>query len=98
MVQQLCGGEIVPQSGIYRVTHAPTHVEAPCTTTFIRGSRFPMCPDCGATRFELIYSDEAVWRGAPHRRGHGWRHRRLGWIPVALLAALSRPPPIEHLQ
>jgi len=61
MAQQLRPGEIVPESGVYRVSHEPAHVGALCQIRFIRGRRFPGCPDCRGVGFELLQSDEVDW-------------------------------------
>jgi hypothetical protein len=58
MAQQLHAGQIVPESGLYRVWHEPAHLGASNEVTFIRGRRFPTCPDCSTVSFELLQSDE----------------------------------------
>ena len=58
MAQEFKSGEIVPQSGIYRITHDPSHMEAH-EVTAIKGRRFPTCRHCKGVRFELV-------RGARH--------------------------------
>jgi hypothetical protein len=52
MAQEFKSGEIVPQSGIYRITHDPAHMEAH-EVTAIKGRRFPTCRHCKGVRFEL---------------------------------------------
>lgn len=53
MAQEYKSGEIVPQSGIYRITHDPSHMEAH-EVTAIKGRRFPTCRHCKGVRFELV--------------------------------------------
>jgi hypothetical protein len=38
--------EIVPQSGIYTITHDPAHADMPHEITVIKGCRFPTSPGC----------------------------------------------------
>jgi len=46
-------GEIVPQSGIYRVTHAEHRL--PHEVTMLRSHEFPPCEKCGIrVRFKLL--------------------------------------------
>ena len=40
-------GDVVPTSGIYRVTHDPRHTNTPHEVTAIRGEHFPPCNHCG---------------------------------------------------
>jgi hypothetical protein len=77
MAQQLRPGEIVPESGVYRVTHEPAHVGALCQVTFIRGRRFPSCPHCRGIGFELLQSDEVDWRHRSARRSRRRGTRRI---------------------
>lgn len=46
-------GDIVPESGIYRVTHDPRHAD-PHEVTCIEGRRFPTCKNCDHPRFALV--------------------------------------------
>lgn len=46
-------GDIVPESGIYRVTHDLRHAE-PHEVTCIEGRRFPPCKGCDHPKFVLI--------------------------------------------
>jgi hypothetical protein len=41
MAQEYRPGEIVPQSGIYTITHDPAHADMPHEVTVIKGRRFP---------------------------------------------------------
>ena len=46
-------GNIVPESGIYTVTHDRKHFKTH-DVTCVKGRRFPTCRDCGmGVRFEL---------------------------------------------
>jgi len=55
MAQEFKPGEIVPQSGIYRITHDPSHTD-PHEVTVIEGRRFPPCHNCKGVRFELVHA------------------------------------------
>jgi hypothetical protein len=56
-------GEIVPQTGIYRVIHGAHRL--PHEAVVIEGFKFPRCQKCsGFVRFELTHSDPAVYRHA----------------------------------
>lgn len=67
MAQEFKPGEIVPQSGIYRITHDPSHTAAH-DVTVIEGRRFPPCRNCKGVRFELVraarHIDELEHMGA----------------------------------
>jgi len=39
-------GEIVPQSGIYTITHDALHADIPHEVTVIKGRRFSTCRHC----------------------------------------------------
>ena len=43
MAHEFKPGEIVPQSGIYTITHNPAHTDMPHEVTVIKGRRFPTC-------------------------------------------------------
>jgi len=43
MAQEFKPGQIVPESGIYRITHDPQHADMPHEVTVIKGRRFPTC-------------------------------------------------------
>lgn len=60
MAQEYRPGEIVPQSGIYRITHEPAHAEMPHEVTVIKGRRFPTCRHCKGVRFELAHAPRHV--------------------------------------
>jgi len=46
-------GSIVPESGVYEVTHDPKHAEAH-EVTCVKGERFPPCQGCEHPRFTLV--------------------------------------------
>jgi hypothetical protein len=52
-------GEKVPRSGIYAVTHDPTHTEAH-EVTCIYGKHFPPCGGCAHPRFKLVTAAQHV--------------------------------------
>jgi hypothetical protein len=85
MAQQLHAGQIVPESGLYRVWHEPAHLGASNEVTFIRGRRFPTCPDCSTVSFELLQSDE-TYRHYPssYRRKPAQSSLRSARINVAI--------------
>jgi hypothetical protein len=51
MAQEYRPGEIVPQSGVYTITHA----DMPHEVTVIKGRRFPTCRHCKGISFELTH-------------------------------------------
>lgn len=46
-------GEVVPYSGVYRITHYPPHT-GDGALTLTKGSRFPQCVRCSHVSFMLI--------------------------------------------
>jgi hypothetical protein len=61
--------ETVPISGIYRVTHDPTHAQ-PHDITAVKGEHFPPCNSCGDhPRFVLRVAAEHL-REHHHFRKH----------------------------
>ena len=56
MAQEFKPGEIVPQSGIYTITHDPAHAGMPHEVTVIKGRRFPTCRHCKGISFELAHA------------------------------------------
>src|SRR5689334_16961428 len=60
MAQDYKPGEIVPQSGVYRITHDPAHADMPHEVTVIKGRRFPTCRHCKGVRFELAHAAKHV--------------------------------------
>jgi hypothetical protein len=60
MAQEFRPGEIVPQSGIYTITHDAAHADMPHEVTVIKGRRFPTCRHCKGVRFELAHPAKHV--------------------------------------
>ena len=60
MAQEYKPGEIVPQSGIYTITHDPAHADMPHEVTVIKGRRFPTCRHCKGVTFELAHAARHV--------------------------------------
>ena len=91
MAQEHRSGQIVPESGVYLVTHASAHAGAQLEVRLIKGRRFPTCPYCQEISFELAHSDEAFWRdrSAPGTRYR--RHRRSARSQSSNKAAAARP-------
>ena len=46
-------GDLVPYSGVYRVTHFPPHTGEEAVT-LMEGSRFPLCVHCSRVSFMLV--------------------------------------------
>jgi hypothetical protein len=68
MAQEFKSGEIVPQSGIYRITHDPSHMEAH-EVTAIKGRRFPTCRHCKASnRSSFLRKRESTVAAAAYVR------------------------------
>jgi len=57
-------GDIVPQSGIYRVEHDAHRLMHECT--LVKDTRFPKCRKCASVRFELLRSVNS-WKILPFR-------------------------------
>ena len=74
MTQEYKPGEIVPQSGIYMITHDPAHPGMPHELTVIKGLRFPTCRHCKGVTFEVAHAPSMSARSTISRR----RMRRLG--------------------
>jgi hypothetical protein len=53
MIMQYKPGEIVPDSGVYLVTHDATHHQ-PHEVTVVKGKPFPPCHGCKHPRFALV--------------------------------------------
>src|SRR5262249_39650698 len=67
-------GEIVPQSGVYTITHDPVHADMPHEVTLIKGRRFPTCRHCKVSRSSSPPPPSTFPRSSTSRR----RVRRLG--------------------
>ena len=46
-------GEVVPYSGVYRITHNPPHTGEEAIT-LTEGKRFPLCIHCSHVAFMLV--------------------------------------------
>ena len=95
MAQEHRSGQIVPESGVYRVTHLSAHAAAQLEVRLIKGRRFPACPYCQEIGFELAHSDEAFWRdrSAPGTRYRRHRRSARGQSSNKAVAARSRAVP-----
>jgi hypothetical protein len=60
MAQEFKPGQIVPESGIYEITHDPQHADMPHEVTVIKGRRFPTCRHCKGISFELVHAAKHV--------------------------------------
>jgi len=60
MAHEYRPGEIVPQSGIYTITHDQAHAYMPHEVTVIKGRRFPTCRHCKGIRFQLARAAQHV--------------------------------------
>ena len=79
MAQDYRPGEIVPQSGVYTITHDPVHADMPHGVTVIKGRRFPTCRHCKGVRFELRPRGQARLGNRAFRRrsGAGFQNTRV---------------------
>lgn len=46
-------GELVPNSGVYRITHYPPHTDEEAVT-LSKGNKFPLCVHCSQVSFMLV--------------------------------------------
>jgi hypothetical protein len=46
MAEEFKPGQIVPASGVYRITHDTAHTDASREVTLSKGRRFPTCRHC----------------------------------------------------
>jgi hypothetical protein len=60
MAQEYKPGEIVPQFGIYTITHDPAHAGVPHELKVIKGRRFPTCRYCKEVTFEVAHTAKHV--------------------------------------
>ena len=60
MAKEYRPGQIVPQSGVYAITHDPVHADMPHEVTVIKGCRFPTCRHCKGISFELVHAAQHV--------------------------------------
>jgi hypothetical protein len=69
MAQEFKPGEIVPQSGIYTITHDPAHGDMPHEVTVIKGRRFPTCRNLQGHQLRARPRGQACRRDRPSRGG-----------------------------
>ena len=60
MAEEFHPGQIVPTSGIYRVTHDIAHPDTEHEVTLIKSHRFPTCWHCKGITFELVHAARHV--------------------------------------
>src|SRR5246127_1570285 len=60
MAEEFKPGQIVPESGVYRITHDPVHADVPHEVTVIKGRRFPTCRHCKGITFQLAHAAKHV--------------------------------------
>lgn len=60
MAQEFKPGQIVPESGVYQITHAPVRADMPHEVTVIKGRRFLTCRHCKGISFELVHAAKHV--------------------------------------
>ena len=60
MAEEFRPGQRVRDTGIYRVTHAPTHPAMPEEVTVLKGRQFPTCPQCDQITYKLIRAAKHV--------------------------------------
>lgn len=65
MAREFHPGQIVPESGVYRITHDPEQADMPHEVRVIKGGRFPTCRHCRGISFELVYAAKHVHE-VPH--------------------------------
>jgi hypothetical protein len=68
MAQEYKPGEIVPQSGIYTITHDPAQADMPHEVTVIKGRRFPTCRHCKGISFELAHAPSMLAKSTISKR------------------------------
>jgi hypothetical protein len=59
MAHEFKPGQIVPESGIYSITHDPQHADMPHEVAVIKGRLFPTCRHCKGIAFELVHAAKA---------------------------------------
>jgi hypothetical protein len=60
MAQEYQPGQIVPQSGVYTITHDPVHPDMPHQVTVIKGCHFPTCRHRKGISFHLAHAAKHV--------------------------------------
>lgn len=70
MAQEFHPGQIVPESGIYKITHDTQRAASEHEVTVIKGRRFPTCRHCKGISFELMHKAKHVAE-IPHMHEEG---------------------------
>jgi hypothetical protein len=60
MTQEYKPGEIVPQSGVYAITHHPVHADMPHEVAVTKAHRFPTFRYCKRITFRLAHAAKHV--------------------------------------
>jgi hypothetical protein len=60
VAQEYKPSQIVPESGIYSISHDPQHADMPHEVTVIKGRRFPTCRGCKGISFVLVHAAKHV--------------------------------------
>jgi hypothetical protein len=60
MASEYRRGEIVPQSGTYKIMHDRDHPDMPHEVTAVKGRRFPTCRHCKGVSFALVHAAQHV--------------------------------------
>ena len=60
MASEYKPGEIVPQSGIYKISHDRDHPDMPHEVTAVKGRRFPTCRHCKGVSFVLVHAAQHI--------------------------------------
>ena len=101
MAQEYKLGEIVPQSGIYTITHDPAHAGMPHEVTVIKGRRFPTCRHCKGVTFQVAHAARHVGEIDHLKEGaRAGRERAARWANLrspfsCRTIMLLAPPPLE---
>lgn len=65
MAEHFKPGQLVPESGIYGITHDPVHADMPHEVTVIKGRHFPTFRHCKGITFDLTHAAKHVHE-VPH--------------------------------
>jgi hypothetical protein len=81
MAQEFKPRQIVPQSGVYKIAHDPTHADMPHEVTVIKGRRFPTCWHCKGISLELAHASSMSAKSTTSKRRMR-RHSNLFPLPA----------------